>query len=84
MRKRLSVSIAALALILATAAGYAAAVKSYQYTGTVTDVAGGTISVDKGGEIWQFSTAGMKGVTAKKGDKVTVSYRMVATKIEAK
>ena len=49
------------------------------------------ISVDKGGDVWEFSTEGIKGdgiagAAAKinKGDKVPVYYRMRATKIEGK
>jgi hypothetical protein len=45
---------------------------------------GKTMSVDKGGEIWQFSTEGLKDMKAKKGDKVTVHYQMVAKKVEMK
>ena len=83
-RRLLCAALVLVALVFVVEVSHAAAVKSYQYTGTVTDVAGGTISVDKGGEVWQFSTAAMKGVAAKKGDKVTVYYTMVAQKIEAK
>ena len=83
-RRLLVASLLVVALVVAVGAGYAAAAKSYQYTGTVTDVSGGTISVDKGGEVWQFSTAGAKGLTAKKGDKVTVYYTMVVQKVEVK
>jgi hypothetical protein len=42
------------------------------------------MSVDKGGEIWQFSTEGLKDMKAKKGDKVTVYYQMIAKKVEMK
>lgn len=85
MRRRFAVTVlVAVALVLAATLGYAAAVKQYQYTGTVTEVGAGAISVDKGGEVWQFSTEGMKDVKAKKGDKVTVYYRMVVQKIESK
>jgi len=85
MRRHLVVAgLVVVALLLAAGLGYAAAVKQYQWTGTVTEVGGGTISVDKGGEVWQFSTEGMKAVKAKKGDKVTVYYKMVAQKIEGK
>jgi len=85
MRRRLVVSgLVLAALVLAASLGYAAAAKQYQYTGAVTDVGGGMISVDKGGEVWQFSTEAMKDIKAKKGDKVTVYYKMVALKIEGK
>ena len=85
MRRRLIVSaLVAVALLAAAALGYAAAVKQYQYTGSVTAVTGDTLSVDKGGEVWNFSLAELKGKKVAKGDKVTVYYRMIATKIEVK
>lgn len=64
----------------------AAAPKQYQWTGTVTEVDAKdkTMSVDKGGEVWQFSTEGLKDAKVKKGDKVTVTYVAVAKKIEMK
>ena len=63
-----------------------AATKTYQYTGTVTQADDKTLSLDKGGEIWQFALdADSKGAgTVKKGDKATVTYRMFATKIDKK
>jgi hypothetical protein len=64
----------------------AAAPKQYQWTGTVTeiDAKDKTMSVDKGGEVWQFSTEGLKDAKVKKGDKVTVHYVAIAKKIEMK
>jgi hypothetical protein len=64
----------------------AAAPKQYQWTGTVTefDAKDKTMSVDKGGDIWQFSTDGLKDLKVKKGDKVTVHYLAVAKKVEVK
>jgi hypothetical protein len=64
----------------------AAPAKQYQWTGTVTeiDAKDKTMSVDKSGEVWQFSTEGLKDVKVKKGDKVTVYYVAVARKIETK
>jgi len=86
-KRRLFGFVAVLAVIaVIVSLSIAASVKQYQYTGTVTEVdaKAKTLSVDKGGEIWQFSTEGMKDVKVKKGDKVTVSYLMVAKKIESK
>ena len=51
---------------------------------TEVDAKEKTMSVDKGGEVWQFSTDGMKDLKAKKGDKVTVYYVAIAKKIEMK
>jgi hypothetical protein len=64
----------------------AAGPKQYQWTGTVTEVdaKAKTMTVDKSGEIWEFSTEGLKDLKAKKGDKVTVYYVAIAKKIEMK
>jgi hypothetical protein len=51
---------------------------------TEVDPKAKTMSVDKGGESWEFSTAELKNVTVKKGAKVTVYYVAVAKKIESK
>jgi hypothetical protein len=77
----------ALAVALAFLAGSAvAADKTYQVTGPVVDVGPDSITVQKGKENWQIArTADTKGgADVKKGDKVTVQYKMTATSIEAK
>ena len=88
MRSRTLVMVAAVLVALVVAAGLslAAAPKQYQFTGAVTefDPKAKTISVDKGGDIWEFSTNGLKDLKVKKGDKVTVYYTMVAKKLEMK
>jgi hypothetical protein len=88
MRSRFVVVFAGILVLMAVVASLSigAAVKQYQATGAVTDVdaKGKTMSVDKGGEIWQFSTEGLKDMKAKKGDKVTVYYQMIAKKVEMK
>jgi hypothetical protein len=63
-----------------------AAAKTYQFTGNVTQADAKQITVDKNGEISEFAIdSDTKGtLDAKKGDKVTVTYRMYATKIEKK
>jgi hypothetical protein len=79
-------------LVLATAglalAGsvLAADVKTYQVTGPVVDVTADSITVLKGKDNWQIGKAADTKSTGdvKKGDKVTVMYRMTATSIEAK
>jgi hypothetical protein len=76
---------AALALAIAFAAGVSAAVKTYQFTGTVKTADAATLTVEKSAqETWTFSTDKDTKGTAKVGDRVTVYYRMVATEIEAK
>jgi hypothetical protein len=77
----------ALAVALAALAGTgSAAEKTYQVTGPVVDVTPDAIVVQKGNEKWQIArTADTKAsAEPKKGDKVTVQYKMTATSIEAK
>jgi hypothetical protein len=82
------VALVTLAVTLAVAAtlALAAPAKQYQFTGTVTeiDAKAKTISVDKGGDVWEFATDGLKDLKLKKGDKVTVHYTMIAKKVESK
>lgn len=70
----------ALALVAAPAAF------AYQVTGTVVDVSDAKIVVDKDGEKHEMArTKETKASGAvKKGDKVTVQYKMTATSIEVK
>ncbi len=79
------VAIVALTAVIVTLS-IAAGPKQYQWTGTVTDVneKAKIVSVDKAGEIWEFSTEGLKDMKVKKGDKVTVYYQAIAKKIEVK
>ena len=88
MRSRFVMVLLAIAVSagLVVTLSMAAAPKQYQWTGTVTEVDAKdkTMSVDKGGDIWQFSTEGLKDLKVKKGDKVTVQYVAVAKKVEMK
>ena len=77
----------ALALVLAgLAAPGLAADKSYQVTGPVVDVSDTSITVKKGNESWEITKTADTKVTGvvKKGDKVSVHYKMTATSVEAK
>jgi hypothetical protein len=82
MMKRIALAVAL--AFLASAA--VAADKTYQVTGPVVDVGPDSITVQKGKENWQIArTADTKGgADVKKGDKVTVQYKMTATSVEAK
>jgi len=82
--KRTLIACAILACVICTAIGLAAP-KTYQFTGTVKTADKETFTVEKSAtETWTFSIdAGTKG-TPKIGDKVTVTYKMVATGIEVK
>jgi hypothetical protein len=64
----------------------AAAGKTYQVTGPVLDVSKTSIVVEKGTEKWEVARDADTKVTGdlKVGAKVTVEYRMIATKIEVK
>ena len=83
--KRRALSFALAALLFAGPA-LAGTAKTYQVTGPVVDVSADTITVQKGKDNWEIAkdastkTSG----TVKKGDKVTVMYRMTATSIEPK
>ncbi len=78
----------ALALALGALASPAlAADKTYQVTGPVVDVGSDSITVQKGKEKWQIARSAetqVNGGDPKKGDKVTVEYKMTATKIEVR
>ena len=83
--KRILLAVFVIAAILAAfvVVGYAAG-KSYQFTGVVKAVDGGSLTVEKSAkETWQFETSKDTKGAPKVGDRVTVSYRMVATEIVA-
>ncbi|MEN3338329.1 MAG: hypothetical protein V7647_2005 [Acidobacteriota bacterium] len=84
--RRTSLGILFAAVMAAlTLTAYAAAAKSYQFTGVVKSVDGATFTVQKSAsETWEFSTDASTKGTPKVGDKVTVQYRMIATSIESK
>jgi hypothetical protein len=74
-----------LALALAMMAGGAlAAEKSYQVTGPVLEVRDDAVVVQKGKEKWEIARTSDTKVEGelKKGEKVTVHYKMTATSIE--
>ncbi len=76
----------AAALLALSGAALAGQAKTYQVTGPVVDVTADTITVKKGSDNWEIGkTADTKGGgDVKKGDKVTVMYRMTAASIEGK
>ena len=63
-----------------------AADKTYQVTGPVLEATDSAISIQKGKEKWQIARDKDTKVTGdlKAGAKVTITYRMSATTIEAK
>jgi hypothetical protein len=71
---------------LLAAPAFSATAKTYQVTGPVLEVNSDMIVVQKGKDRWEIardsSTAMPAGV--KVGDKVTIEYRMTATKVQVK
>ena len=65
---------------------FAGSVKTYQVTGPVLEVTDNMIAVEKGTERWEIARDQDTKVTGnlKVGAKVTIEYRMTATKVEAK
>lgn len=72
-------------LFLATTAA-AASPKDYQVTGPVLDVNDDVITVQKGTEKWEIGRDKSTKIDGdlKKGSKVTVYYKMNATKVDVK
>ena len=84
MAKRVA-SVLAGALLLISVA-IAAEPKDYQVTGPVLDVTDKVITVEKGKEKWEIGRdkdTKIKG-ELKKGSRVTVHYKMIASSIEIK
>ena len=80
MKRTLVILVAALFL---SAASLAVA-KDYQVTGPVVDVKDDLIVVKKGSDNWELARDKDTKTTGefKKGDKVTIKYKMTATSIE--
>ena len=77
--------LVATGLLIITASAMAGP-KEYQVTGPVLDVTADTITVEKGKDKWEIGRGAdtkMMG-DVKKGDKVTIMYRMTATSVEVK
>ena len=78
--------LSALILFGSVTIAAAASTKTYQVTGPVIDVKDDMIVVEKGKERWEIARDKDTPVTGdlKVGEKVTVEYRMAASKIEVK
>ena len=65
---------------------FAGAVKTYQVTGPVLEVTDDMIAVQKGKDRWEIAKSADTKVVGdlKVGCKVTIEYRMTATKVEVK
>jgi hypothetical protein len=64
----------------------AAALKTYQVTGPVLEINAEKIVVQKGSERWEIARDALTRMPSdvKVGDKVTIEYRMMATRVESK
>ena len=74
------------AFVLFSSLAFAAAVKTYQVTGPVLEVTDDMIAVKKGADRWEIARTPDTKVTGdlKVGSKVTIEYRMMATKVDVK
>jgi hypothetical protein len=83
MKRVLAITIA---ILVVPALVLAASVKTYQVTGPVLEVTDNMIAVKKGSDRWEIARDKDTKVTGdlKVGSKVTIEYRMTATKVEAK
>jgi len=72
--------------MLFSSLAFAAAVKTYQVTGPVLEVTDDMIAVKKGTDRWEIARTPDTKVTGdlKVGSKVTIEYRMMATKVDVK
>lgn len=84
--RRIAPALALVAAILGAAPAFGANAKSYQVTGPVEEISNDMIVVMKGKDRWEIARDASSKVPAdvKKGDKVTVYYRMTATEVESK
>lgn len=73
----------ALAAALFAAPAFAASPDAYQVTGVVKETNADTITVMKGKERFEIARGGDT-TAVNVGDKVTVHYKMTATKVEVK
>jgi RNase P/RNase MRP subunit p29 len=75
-----------LVCLIAVAAAVAESADKYQVTGPVLEVTDTMIAVQKGKDRWEVARDAGTKVTGdlKKGAKVTIKYRMVATTVDVK
>ena len=86
MKMKMALSLVAVANLILSGTAFAAGAKTYQITGTVVAATGSMVTVQKGSEKFEIDIdpATTKGsVDLKVGAKVTVTYVLSATKLEA-
>lgn len=73
-------------LALSAVIAAAASVNKYQVTGPVLELSADAISVKKGKDVWELGRDANTKVNGdlKKGKKVEIKYRMIATEITVK
>jgi hypothetical protein len=78
--------ILASAFLFVATIAFAAGPNKYQVTGPVLEIKGDVIVVKKGNDKWEVTRDAATKVTGdlKVGSKVTIEYKMTATKIEVK
>jgi hypothetical protein len=78
--------IFACAFLFVATVAFAAGANKYQVTGPVLEIKGDVIVVKKGNDNWEVTRDAATKVTGdlKVGSKVTIEYKMTATKIEVK
>jgi hypothetical protein len=84
MKTNTAFSLLAAASLALNGATFAAGAKTYQVTGTVVEMTGSKITVEKGTEKWEIDLDPTIKTTGnvKVGATVTITYVMSATKIE--
>jgi hypothetical protein len=82
--KRILAVVAIIGLFSSVA--FAGAIKTYQVTGPVLEVTSDMVAVKKGSDRWEIALGPDTKVTGdlKVGSKVTIEYRMTATKVDVK
>src|SRR5881392_3809834 len=85
MKMKMAVSLIAAANFVLCGAAFAAGAKTYEVTGTILETTPTKIIVQKGAERWEIDLDPQTKVTGelKVGAKVTITYAMSATKIDA-
>jgi len=80
------IAAVALSVVLFLALVYAAGPKTYQVTGPVLDIKGDIVTVQKDQDKWELMKDADTKITGTLavGAKVTIEYKMVATKITVK
>lgn len=85
METKIALSLFAVANFALSGAVFATGAKTYEVTGTVLEVTPTKIAVQKDGDRWEIDLDPQTKVTGelKVGGKVTITYVMSATKVDA-